>query len=135
MHIQILFLVRLLQCCTFQRTITVERYADKLIEAMHAGDEYEVYVTDSALFAPWLLLLIIGTFIIYGGLMVVSGDLSLASFLSTISMFQSLGAEFESLFQDSIFITSSYASIAQLTVFLNLPVDVPDRQKLSKVHP
>ena len=101
---------------------------------MHAGDEYEVYVTDSALFAPWLLLLIIGTFIIYGGLMVVSGDLSIASFLSTISMFQSLGAEFESLFQDSIFITSSYASIAQLTVFLNLPVDVPDRQKLSKVR-
>jgi len=101
---------------------------------MNAGDAFDVFVIDSALFAPWLLLLIIGIFIIYGGMMVVSGDLRLASFLSTISMFQSLGSEFEALFMDSIRITSSYASIAQLTVFLNLPVDVPDRLKLSKIR-
>jgi ABC-type multidrug transport system fused ATPase/permease subunit len=71
--------------------------------------------------------LLVGGYLLYGGIQVVDGVTDLASFLSTITIFRSLDSEFQVAYQQALKITAAYASIAQLTIYMNLPVDVPQR--------
>lgn len=71
---------------------------------------------------------LVTVWIIYGGIAVLDDEINLATFLSTITIFRTAGAEFEKAYQLQLRITGAYASIAQITTYLNLPIDVPMRR-------
>jgi len=89
-------------------------------------------IVNSGAVAPWLTTLLVGGYIMVGGSQVVAQTIPLATFLSTISLFQAVGGEFEKAYTQSLALTNSYASISQLTVLMNLPVDVPLRRKVAR---
>ena len=57
---------------------------------------------------------------------------SFLGFTGTISFFRAIGGEYDKAYAQCIRITSAYASIAQLTVYLNLPVDLPSKREVSR---
>jgi len=110
-----------------RRTYMVQKYEKLLNGVNKANNEYNANVTNSNHFAPWLTTTLVALYFIIGGDEVISGDTLLSTFLSTIALFRSIGGEFEKAYLLSLSITSSYASIASLTHFLNLPIDTADR--------
>ena len=117
-----------------RRTFTLQNFESKIQDNNVATSKYNANSTNSLYFAPWLTTLLVGGYLLYGGIQVVDGVLDLASFLSTISIFRSLGSEFQVAYQQALKITAAYASIAQLTIYLNLPVDVPQRLKMTRAR-
>ena len=74
-----------------------------------------------------LTTLLVAAYLAYGGFQVIDNDgsdddqgLTLATFLSTIGLFRAFGGEFTAAYGLILRITSAYASIAQVTVFLNM---------------
>mmetsp|Transcript_66321 Transcript_66321/g.149752 ORF Transcript_66321/g.149752 Transcript_66321/m.149752 type:complete len:329 (-) Transcript_66321:17-1003(-) len=92
-----------------------------------ASAQLSAFSLNSKISASWIITVIVGCYIVYGGRMVIEGRDTLAAVLSTISLFRTLGAEFEKCFQQALVVTSSYPAICQITVFLNMPVDVPKK--------
>ena len=93
-----------------------------------ATTAFSSFCVNSAYFAPWLTVLIVGQTVLFDGKKVLEGKLGLSTFLSSISALKQLGAEFQTAYGLILRMNNAYASVAQLTVFLNLPVDVPDRR-------
>lgn len=93
-----------------------------------ATTAFSSFCVNSAYFAPWLTVLIVGQTVLFDGKKVLEGKLGLATFLSSITALKQLGAEFQTAYGLILRMNNAYASVAQLTVFLNLPVDVPDRR-------
>jgi len=117
-----------------RRTFALQNFESKIHDNNVATAKYNANSTNSLYFAPWLTTLLVGGYLLYGGIQVVDGVLDLASFLSTISIFRSLGSEFQVAYQLALKITAAYASIAQLTIYLNLPVDVPQRLNMTRAR-
>lgn len=111
-----------------RRTFQTAGY-EKFVTAFNkASVAYAAFTVNSKYFVPWLTNFLVAVWIIYGGIRVVDGKIKLATFLSTITIFRSAGAEFEKAYLLQLRMTSAYASIAQITTYLNLPVDVPMRR-------
>ncbi len=109
---------------TFQ-TASYERFINTYNKASVA---YVAFTVNSKYFVPWLTTVLVAGWIAWGGSEVVNNNIQLATFLSTITIFRSAGAEFEKAYVLQLRMTSAYASIAQITTYLNLPVDVPMRR-------
>ena len=111
-----------------RRTFQTAGY-EKFVTAFNkASVAYAAFTVNSKYFVPWLTNFLVAVWIIYGGIRVVDEKIKLATFLSTITIFRSAGAEFEKAYLLQLRMTSAYASIAQITTYLNLPVDVPMRR-------
>lgn len=78
-----------------RRTFMLQTYEAKIDHFNAATTQYNANGTNSLFFAPWLTTLLVGVYLLYGGGRVVKGQTDLATFLSTISIFRSLGGEFE----------------------------------------
>ena len=78
-----------------RRTHMLQTYETKINEFNAATAKYNSNSVNSLFFAPWLTTLLVGVYLLYGGTRVVKGETDLATFLSTISIFRSLGGEFE----------------------------------------
>ena len=117
-----------------RRTFTLQTFESRIYDNNIATAAYNANSINSLYFAPWLTTLLVGAYLLYGGIQVLDGELDLASFLSTISIFRNLGTEFQVAYQQALQITSAYASIAQLTIYLNLPVDVPQRLNMTRAR-
>lgn len=96
----------------------------KYIDAFNkVNAAYNGISVNSKYFAPWIGTLIVGVYMIHAGHQVVRQKLPLADFLSTISVFRRMSAEFVSCYQSITKITSASQSIAQVSSYMNLPVD------------
>jgi len=78
-----------------RRTFMLQTYETKIDEFNAATTKYNSNSVNSLFFAPWLTTLLVGVYLLYGGSQVVKGETDLATFLSTVSIFRSLGGEFE----------------------------------------
>jgi ABC-type multidrug transport system fused ATPase/permease subunit len=122
-----------------KRTEQLMEYAKKLQTLNAAINSLNSSVVNSSYFVPWLIALIVGGYIWYGGYQVVQFEeengtkgLELAQFLSTIGIIRALGEEFTTAYGQVLRITGAYCNIRAVTVFLNLPVDVPQRLQVSR---
>mmetsp|Transcript_87441 Transcript_87441/g.248359 ORF Transcript_87441/g.248359 Transcript_87441/m.248359 type:complete len:897 (+) Transcript_87441:224-2914(+) len=96
----------------------------KYIDAFNkVNAAYNGISVNSKYFAPWIGTLIVGVYMIHAGHQVVHQKLPLADFLSTISVFRKMSAEFVSCYQSITKITSASQSIASVSCFMNLPID------------
>ena len=114
-----------------RRTFQTASYEKFVIAFNKASVAYAAFTVNSKYFAAWLTNFLVAIWIIYGGIQVVEAKpdgINLATFLSTITIFRSAGAEFEKAYQLYLRMAGAYASIAQITTYLNLPVDVPMRR-------
>ena len=115
-----------------RRTFQEQNYAEVFDAFKKASTLFNSSTTNSKFFAPWLTTVLVSAWIVYGGAQVAEqydeDPTVLAAFLSTIALFRSIGGEFEKAYGLSLRVTAAYASIVQVTVFLNLPVDVPKRR-------
>jgi hypothetical protein len=110
-------------------------YADRLDAVNTSANALGGCAVNSGYFVPWLTTVIVGAYIWHGGGQVVrfdegdngegrgEGGLELAQFLSTIGIMRAVGSEFTVAYSLVLRLTTAYASIAEVTVFLNMPVD------------
>ena len=114
-----------------RRTFMIQTFESRLDAVNATTTQFNAAGINSRYFTPWVTTIFVAFFIVIGGSQVIAGG-DLAAFLSTISLFRALGGEFEKAYMESLRITAAYASIAQVTMYLNLPVDVPERLKMTR---
>ena len=107
-----------------RRDHEIEKYGRLVDDFNKATIDYGAFVTNSKYFAPWLTKLLIAAWICIGGRRVLDGDLSLDVFLSTITLFRTIGVELDNAFQLYLRISSAYLSVAEITVYMNLATDM-----------
>ena len=105
----------------------LSQYLDKLKGYNKATTQLTANALNSKYFVPWLTTFLVSAYIIIGGFEVIERPETLAQFLSTIALFRAFGGEFTTAYGLILRITSAYASIVQVTTFLNMPIDVPQR--------
>uniref|UniRef100_A0A7S2FH94 ABC transporter domain-containing protein n=2 Tax=Octactis speculum TaxID=3111310 RepID=A0A7S2FH94_9STRA len=115
-----------------RRTFEVEKYQGFINAFNKASVAYAAFTVNSKYFVPWLTTVLVASWMVYGGSSVIDGNILLSTYLSTITIFRLAGGEFEKSYQLQLRITSAYASIAQVTQYLNLPIDVPTRRVFSR---
>jgi len=116
-----------------RRTFMVQTLEGRLDAVNDTTAQSNAAGVNSRAFTPWVATFLVAVYIVYGGRDVIHGG-DLATFLSTITIFRSLGGEFEKAYGESMRITAAYASIAQVTMYLNLPIDVPQRLKMTRAR-
>jgi ABC-type multidrug transport system fused ATPase/permease subunit len=114
-----------------RRTFMLDKFGKKIDASNAAATQSDAHDANSKYFAPWMTTLLVGSYLMWGGIEVIADEQDLPTFLSTIALFQALGGLFEEAHGKSLAITASYRPIAQLTMFMNLPIDVPNRLHLT----
>ena len=110
-----------------RRTFMMSQYQGKVGAFNKATTAFAAYGFNSKYFAPWLTVLVVAYTVVVDGDAVLQNG-GLAKFLSTIGALRQLGGEFTNAYGLILRMNNAYSSVAQLTVFLNLPVDVPARR-------
>ena len=104
-----------------RRTYCLQQFADKINQVNKAATNFNAAAVNSKFFAPWISTVLVGIYIIFGGFRVIEDpEKELAAFLATISIFRSIGGQFEQAYVETLKITSAYASICEITVFINV---------------
>ena len=114
------------------RTALLADYEDVFKKFRRATVMIQSSSTNSKMFASWLTTALVGGWIIIGGQQVIQNPETIAQFLTTISLFQAVGAEIEVGYLQSLSVTNAYASIAAVTQFLNMPIDGTLKKKKKK---
>jgi len=87
-------------------------------------------VTNNKEFAPWLQNVVVGFWLIYGGLQVLSGNLTIGSFLTTVDVFSEVASSWRDIYQELLTIHSIFPALHNIVEFMNLPIDLRKRREL-----
>lgn len=84
-------------------------------------------VFNNSYFANWLALVVICAYMVIGGLSVLQNVTSVGYFVTTMSMFQQMGAIWNVFFQDLVQIQAAIPALIRVANFLNMPTNLEDR--------
>ena len=120
----------------FQRPAMNDKFAARATKLCEVRLPYAAYEMRSEFFFGWLGPLFVGGYVAFYSPLVLSGKLSLGTFLATISVFKEVGQNFADGFSRIKKVVSKFGPLADLTVFLNRATDVRELGELidSRVH-
>ena len=115
-----------------RRSYEIDKYTDLINSYNKAVVAFGAFQTNAKYFAPWVTRLMVTVWLLFGGNMVLKGREKLAVFLSTITLFKTLGSELDKAFQLYLRINNSYLSVAEITMYMNMEVDVPAKLQANR---
>mmetsp|Transcript_20945 Transcript_20945/g.48821 ORF Transcript_20945/g.48821 Transcript_20945/m.48821 type:complete len:844 (-) Transcript_20945:340-2871(-) len=108
----------------FQRPSMNEKFAARANKLSDVLLPRALYDLRSDFFFEWLGPLLVGFYLCFYSPQVLSGKLSLGTFLATISVFKEVSNNFFDFFAGIKSIVSKFEPLVEITVFLNRPTDV-----------
>ena len=115
-----------------RRSYEIDKYTDLINSYNKAVVAFGAFQTNAKYFAPWVTRLMVTVWLLFGGNMVLKGREKLAVFLSTITLFKTLGSELDKAFQLYLRINNSYLSVAEITMYMNMEIDVPAKLQANR---
>eukprot|EP00746_Dinoflagellata_sp_MGD_P121938 gnl/MRDRNA2_/MRDRNA2_56967_c0_seq1.p1 gnl/MRDRNA2_/MRDRNA2_56967_c0~~gnl/MRDRNA2_/MRDRNA2_56967_c0_seq1.p1 ORF type:complete len:1042 (+),score=122.69 gnl/MRDRNA2_/MRDRNA2_56967_c0_seq1:93-3128(+) len=82
--------------------------------------------------APWLSIIMIGGWLIVGGMRVVNRQSTIGEFVTNLEVFNALGQAWMIIYVIMLQMMYSCPSLFRLTRYLNLPTDVEKRMRLNR---
>jgi len=113
------------------RSLFVSKYEDSLMAFNKQAIATGQIQLNNNMFSPWLALIAVGVYTIFGGVQVVHGVLTLGSFLVNVKMFTTVGAKWGQIYMIMSQVQSCIPNLERITVLMNYRLDVPSRMQLS----
>lgn len=88
----------------------------------------------SGIVIPWITIIATGFYIAAAGKLVTEGELSMGSFLATITLYKDLGDRFDGIYADFEALSEVIDPLSVLTVQFNLETDLPQRMEAHEAH-
>jgi len=83
-------------------------------------------------FCKWCTSLTAAIWLIYGGLQVINGTLSVGLFVTNLKLFRSFGGAFLDLYSHTIGMMQTFPALVTITTLMNHPTDVMHRYRLNR---
>mmetsp|Transcript_104216 Transcript_104216/g.270057 ORF Transcript_104216/g.270057 Transcript_104216/m.270057 type:complete len:947 (-) Transcript_104216:65-2905(-) len=109
----------------------IKRYEDSLAAFNKQAIATGQTLLNNARFAGWLGMMAVGLYTLVGGMQVVSGRLTLGSFMANVHAFASVGASWGHIYAIVLQMQSCIPNLERVTILMNLPLDIPQRMNLS----
>eukprot|EP00439_Symbiodinium_sp_Y106_P033586 s6759_g4.t1 len=114
----------------FQRPAMNDKFAARATKLSEVRLPWVAYELRSEFFFDWLGPLFVGGYVAFYSHLVLSGHLSLGTFLATISVFKEVGHNFADGFARIRRVAAKFSPLVDLTVFLNRATDVQELGEL-----
>lgn len=85
-------------------------------------------------FCKWCQALMTAMWLLYGGLQVIHGTLSIGFFMTTLGLVDQLGSAAVNIYKLAIAAMNTFPALDNVTNLMNLPTEVGHRSRLSKVQ-
>jgi len=109
-----------------QRPMMYDRFAEKIHVLTNKKRTQVLGRQNSVYFIVWLSKILVGGYMVLFAESVLSGKVSLGTFLALIKIFQELSAEFSEAYTECLEILHSLGPLEKITSFLNAQADLKD---------
>jgi len=113
------------------RSNFVSKYEDSLMAFNKQAIATGQTLLNNSMFSPWLALIAVGVYTLFGGVQVVQGTLTLGSFLVNVHMFTAVGAKWGQVYAIMSQIQGCFPNLERIVTLMNYRLDVPSRMQLS----
>merc|ERR1719399_69125 len=117
-----------------RRPFAVDMY-EKYIVLFNKADvaQNKIMVTNK-FFAPWISNVVVGAFIVYGGLQVIDsgGGISVGLLLTNIDVYKEVGQAWGAIYGVTLIMQTAIPALESITRFMNLPTDVEKRRLVNR---
>lgn len=115
-----------------QRPFFEARFEKRVSEYNTARKFANQVTLNNKYFSPWLTVLCVSAYIVYGGMQKLDGTLTLGLFLANVSIINTIGTSAGTIYQLLMEIEASSPSLYKITDLINLPTDLRARQALNR---
>jgi ABC-type multidrug transport system fused ATPase/permease subunit len=116
----------------FQRPAAVERFRQRIHKYNGADTHSKACNANNEYFPQWMALITQCFWIVLGGFMMLEGFLGLPSFLVTLTIFRTTGAEFQKIYLSYVKIQDEFAPLYRVVHYMNLPTDLHKRKTVNR---
>ena len=114
----------------FQRPAMNEKFAASVAKLGEVQEPLGIYHMRTEFFFAWLGPFFSGFYLCFYAQQVMDGQLSLGTFLATISVFKEVSSNFADGYSVMMSVISKFEPLNDIAVFLNRPTDVRDLKEL-----
>jgi len=114
------------------RSFAQDFFSQRLTDLNKASKASNQILLNTTYFANWVTAIIVGSFVVYGGMQVLDGNLRIGMFVTDLNIINASGAAFSSIYSLVVEMQKVFPCMTQLTMLLNLQTDVLDRLRLKR---
>ena len=107
----------------FQRPAATERFLRRIRAYNEAAGASAACNTNNEYFPQWIAIATQCFWIIIGGLLMLERVLGLSSFLTTLAVFRTTGAEFQKIYLAYMKIRDAFAPLYRVVTYMNKPTE------------
>lgn len=117
-----------------RRPYFIKLYEAKIGAFNGAAVKAAIVCKNNQYFAPWVSIIIIGIYTVFGGLQVINDPeaMTVGAFVVNVDIFKDIGASWGDVYKIMLDMMSIFPALGHIVTFMNLPTDVGKRMELNR---